>query len=103
VKDEKGDLFVDSHILNRWKNYVSQLLSVRKVSAVRQTEIHTAELLVPTPSPFEIETATAKLKSYNSPGSNNILAEMIEVRGEILQSEIHKLNNSMWCKENLAE
>jgi hypothetical protein len=23
VKDENGDLFADSHILNRWKNYFS--------------------------------------------------------------------------------
>jgi hypothetical protein len=38
----------DSHnILNRWKNYFSQLLSVHRVSDVRQIEIHTAEPLVP--------------------------------------------------------
>jgi hypothetical protein len=29
VKDENGDLLADSHnILNRWKNYFSQLLNV---------------------------------------------------------------------------
>jgi hypothetical protein len=27
VKDENGDLLADSHILNRWKNYFSQLLN----------------------------------------------------------------------------
>jgi hypothetical protein len=33
VKDENGDLFANAHnILNRWKNYVSQLLSMRRVS-----------------------------------------------------------------------
>jgi hypothetical protein len=37
VKDEKGHLLVDSHhILNRWKNYFSQLLNVHRVSDVRQ-------------------------------------------------------------------
>jgi hypothetical protein len=56
--------FADSHnILNRWKNY-SQLLNV---SDVRQIEIHTAEPLVPDPSPFEAEIAIAKLKRYKSP------------------------------------
>jgi hypothetical protein len=31
VKDENGDLLADSHnILNRWKNYFSQLLNVRR-------------------------------------------------------------------------
>jgi hypothetical protein len=58
VKDEKDDLLADSHnILNRWKNYFSQLLNVHRVSDVRQIEIHTAEILVPHPSPFEVEIA----------------------------------------------
>jgi hypothetical protein len=36
VKDENGDLLADSHnILNRWKNYFSQLLDVPRVSDVR--------------------------------------------------------------------
>jgi hypothetical protein len=48
VKDEKGDLFTDSHsIFFRWRNDFSQLLNVLGVSVVRQTEIHTAEPLVP--------------------------------------------------------
>jgi hypothetical protein len=39
VKDENGDQLVDSHnILNRWKNYFSQLLNVHNVSVVRQIE-----------------------------------------------------------------
>jgi len=54
VKVEKGDLVTDSHsILARWRNHFSQLLNVYGVNDVRQTEIHTAELLVPEPSAFE--------------------------------------------------
>jgi hypothetical protein len=61
VKDENGDLLADSHgILNRWKNYFSQLLNVHTVSDVRQIEIHAAEPLVPDPSPFVFEVAIAK-------------------------------------------
>jgi hypothetical protein len=34
-EDENGDLLADSHsILNRWKNYFSQLLNVHNVSDV---------------------------------------------------------------------
>jgi hypothetical protein len=41
VKDENGILLADSHnILNRWKNYFSQLLNVHRVSDVRQIETH---------------------------------------------------------------
>jgi hypothetical protein len=34
-KDENGDLLADSHnILNRWKNYFSQLLNVHRASDI---------------------------------------------------------------------
>jgi hypothetical protein len=46
VKDENGDLLADSHnILNRWKNYFSQLLNMHNVSDVRQIEVHKAVVL----------------------------------------------------------
>jgi hypothetical protein len=45
-------------------------LNVHSVSDVRQIEIHTAEPLVPDLSPFEVEIATAKLKRFKSPGSD---------------------------------
>jgi hypothetical protein len=71
VKDENGDLLANSH------NILNRLLNVHRVSDVRQIEIHTAEPLVPDPSPFEVEIAIAKLKSYKSPGSNESPAELI--------------------------
>jgi hypothetical protein len=76
VKDENSDLLADSHnILNRWKNYFSQLLNVHNVIDVRQiSEVHMAEPLVPGPSHLEAHTAIAKLKKYKSPGSDEILA-----------------------------
>jgi hypothetical protein len=78
VKDEKGDLFADSHgILNKWKNYFSQLLNVHRVSDIIWLEIHTAKPLVPEPGPFEIEIAVEKLKRYKSPGIDKILAVLI--------------------------
>jgi hypothetical protein len=78
VKDENGDLSADSHnILNRRKNYFSQLLNVHNVSDVRQIEVHTTELLVLGPSHLEVELAIAKLKKYKLPGGDQILAELI--------------------------
>jgi hypothetical protein len=102
VKDENGQLFADSHsVLNRWKNYFFQLLNVHNVSDVRQIEVHTVEPLVPGPSHLEVEIATAKLKKYKSPGSDQIPVELIQAGGEILLSEIHKLISSIWNKEEL--
>jgi hypothetical protein len=104
VKDENGDLLEYFHIiLNRWKNHFSQLLNVHRVSDVRQIEIHTPKLLAYNPSPFEVEIATAKLKMYKSPGSDQIPAELIQAGGEILFSKIHKLINFIWNKEELPD
>jgi hypothetical protein len=91
VKDENGDLLADSHnILNRWKNYFSQLLNVHRVSDVKQREIHTAEALEP-----EVEIAIAKLKRFKSPSNDQIPAELIQAGGDILRSKIHTLINSV--------
>jgi hypothetical protein len=58
--------------------------------------MHTAEPLVPDPSPFEVEIATAKLKSYKSSGSDQILEQLLQAEGEeALWSVIHKLVSSI--------
>jgi hypothetical protein len=104
VKDENGNLLADSHnILNRWKNYFSQLLNVHNVSVVRQIEVHTTQPLVPGRSHLEVEIAIAKLKKYKLPGSDEILAEPIQAGGEILLSVNHNLINSIWCKKELLD
>jgi hypothetical protein len=65
VKDENGDMLADfCNILNRWTNYYSWLLNVYRANDVRQTEVHTAELFVLGPSPFEVITTTERLKRY---------------------------------------
>jgi hypothetical protein len=43
------------------------------------------------------------LKKYNLPGSDEIPAELIQAGGKILLSEIHKLINSVWNKEELPD
>ena len=82
VKHEKGYLVTNCHsILATWKNHFSQLFSVHGVSDARQIEIHTVEPLVPEPSAFEVEMAIGKLLGYKSPGTDQILAELIKAGG----------------------
>jgi hypothetical protein len=64
---------------------------VHNVSDVSQSEVHTAEPLVPGPSRLEFKTAIAELKKYKSPGSDQNRAEMIQAGSKILLSQIHKL------------
>jgi hypothetical protein len=65
VKDENGDLLGDSdNILNRWKNYFCQLLTVHSINDIWQTEMHMAQPLVSEPRSFKDEIPTVKLKRY---------------------------------------
>jgi hypothetical protein len=71
------------------------------VGGIRQTEIQTAQPLVPEPSATEIGVAIRKLKRYKSPGSDQIPAELIQAGGKILHSEIHKRIMFIWNTEEL--
>jgi hypothetical protein len=56
-------VLADFHnILNGWTNCFCQLLNVHDFNYVTQTEMHTAEPLVPEPSSFDVETAIEKPK-----------------------------------------
>ena len=56
VKDKNSDLLADSYnILNRWKNYFSQLLNVHRVSDVRKIKIQTVEPIISDRRPFEFK------------------------------------------------
>jgi len=58
-------LVAASHsILASWRNYFSQLFNVHGVKDGGQTEIHTAEPLVPEPSASEFVLAIDKLKTH---------------------------------------
>jgi hypothetical protein len=84
-------------------NYFSQLLNVHNNSDVRQIEVHTAEPLVPGTSHLEVEIAIEKLKKWKSPGSDQILAELIQEGIKILLFALHKFINSVWNKEELPD
>jgi len=62
-------------------------------------QIHTVEPLVPETSSLEVKIAIEKLERYKSPGIDQILAEFIQAGGNTLCSDIHKLINSIWNKE----
>jgi hypothetical protein len=58
-------LVTGSHsIMVMWQNHFSQLFSVHGVSELRQTEIHTAQPIVPELSVFEVAMAIEKVKSH---------------------------------------
>jgi len=58
---------------------------------------------VPEPSAFDLGMAIEKLNRHRSPGTDQIQAELIKAGGRTICSEIHKLINSIWNKEDLPE
>jgi hypothetical protein len=97
-------LVTESHsILARRRKYFSQLFSAHGVSDVRQTEMHTAEPLVPETIASEVEFAIEKLKRHKSPGTDQIPVKLIKAGGRTIRWEIHKFINSVWSKEELPK
>jgi hypothetical protein len=66
-------------------------------------ETHTDEPLLLLPTSFEVEIAAGKFKQSYSSGAEQIPAELIQTRREILRSKIHTLVNSICNKEQLPE
>jgi hypothetical protein len=79
------------------------VLNVQEIHGVRQMDIHTAEPLIPEPGLVEVEIAIGKLRSYKSPGTDQIPAELIKAGGETLYSEIHGFICCIWNKEELPQ
>jgi hypothetical protein len=103
-KDENGNLLVEPQsVLNRWKNFFSQVLNVCGIHDVEQMDIHMAQPSLPEPSLVKMEIAIGKLKSYKSPGNDQILDELVKARGETLCFEIYKFTCSIWNKEELPQ
>ena len=63
----------------RRRNHFLQLFKVHGVSDIRETDIHTAEPLVPEPRASEFEMASEKIKRNKSPGTGQFLAELINL------------------------
>ena len=92
---------MDSHgNLSRCRNHFSQLFNVHRVNYLRQTEIHTAEPMVPQPSAFESDMAIGKRKKHQLPGTDQIPVELIKSGGRTFRSDIHKLISSI---QNMGE
>jgi hypothetical protein len=67
-----------------------------------QTEMHTAQPLVPELDCFEVDIPIGKLERYESPGTDQTPSELIQEGGNTLCSEICKLI-SIWNKEELPQ
>jgi len=76
---------------------------LNSVNDVRQSETHTTEPLLHEPCSPEVKIATENLKRYKFPGTDQILAALIQIEGNTLRSEIHKLISSVWNKGKLPQ
>jgi hypothetical protein len=66
-------------------------------------DAYTAEPLMPEPSLVKVEIAFGKLKRYKSLVTDQIPIELIKAGYETLHSEIHKLLQTIWNKEELPQ
>jgi hypothetical protein len=64
---------------------------VHNISDIRQKGIHKTELLLRGSRHLEDEIAIAKLKTYKSPDSDQISAELIQAEGDMFLRSINTL------------
>jgi hypothetical protein len=62
--------------------------------------VHTDYTLVSDHNPSEVVIATGNFRRYKSPCINKILEELVQEGSNTLCSEIYRLINSMWNKED---
>jgi hypothetical protein len=72
-------------------------------NVLEERHAYTAESYVREPNSFAAEIANEKAERYKSPCIDQILAELIQAGGNILRSEIHRLNNSVCNTEELPQ
>jgi hypothetical protein len=65
--------------VNRWVKYFCKILNLEQVGGIRQREIQTAEPFVTVPSVSDVEVAIGNMKSYKSPGTDQIPAEIFKM------------------------
>jgi hypothetical protein len=68
-----------------------------------QTEIHTTNQPALKSGAFQIKMALEKLRTYKSPGMDQILAPNDSVRSIRVGSEFHKLRDRMGNKNELPQ
>ena len=97
-------MVTDCHsILARWRNDYCQLQNVHEFIDARQTEICTAEPILPEPSIFQNEKAIEMLKRHKSSDFDSIPAELIKTGGRTIRCDVSEINNYIWNMKELRE
>jgi len=90
-------------VLDRWKQYVADLMKTDKKidnqtqeESFKENEIETEQ-----PTYKEVSDIIIKLKENKAPGTDNISLELIKCGGYILKHRMYKLILLIWNKQQL--
>jgi len=96
IRNVHGDLQADpTKILEIWKSYFDKLLNVHERRNLKNVDTE--------PSEIEVEISIKKLKIFESPGIDNIPAELIKAGGRALVKKLHKLISAVRRKQKLPK
>lgn len=104
IKNTDGKtLFNKEEILNRWKEYFSNLLNVENNNTIEEVVTDTAEIYIPEPTQEEVRNAIRKLKNNKAVGNDNIPSELIKKGTLQLEYEITELVKQIWKDEKIPQ
>jgi len=101
-KDDNGTLKTDTQeVLNRWKQYFTDLMKTDKKFAdqTQEENFKENEIEIEQRTYKEVSDKVIKLKENKAPGTDNIPAELIKYGGYILKHRMYKLILLIWNKE----
>lgn len=90
-------------VINVWKEHFEELLNgeVNKEMDMDISVYQNVQPKVENPSLEEVIQAIKEMKNYKAPGSDGISSEMLKAGGIELASQLHKLIEDIWEKEEM--
>lgn len=106
MKNENGILENRSEKIKKiWENHFQKLLNTSQNEEIEQDEAEDTSIEdeIEEPTNEEIIEAIKQLKNRKTPGTDEIIAEMIKNGGEKIQAEICKLIKQIWIQEKMPD
>src|SRR6185436_2187167 len=97
MKTKNGVLLSEEEqIMAEWKNFFKELLNGGEENEVADQIIPEDEIPISQPTEQEISNIIQELKNNNSPGGNDISAEMLKAGGKQLKKKLTELIKRIW-------